>query len=328
MADAVLAWIENGAANSENFFVDEDARAPAPGTINIGVGGCFTFNMQLAPPHAVTLLNPGASRALPKFVAAVNATPCKDAAECLGRATRAYLAIADELDAEAAAEDGGEDDEYAGGGGGGAVDLLDHLHSEAKDAEAEARRLKQRALEEEMSRVKAQYDVGAMPKACVERIMSDYARVKDGKHFGWSAAPSGRDLSLWTIEMFDFEKGTALAKDMEQVSKRTGKAAVELTMKFPAEYPWKPPFIRVVRPRFAFRTGRVTVGGSICTQLLTDDGWKPIYDIESIIETIRQQITDPESGAKIDHSNTSDYTESEAREAFQRVAAYHKEHGW
>ena len=120
---------------------------------------------------------------------------------------------------------------------------------------------------------------------------------------------------MWTVEFFDFDKDTPLEKDMREVQKRTGKKAVELTMKFPPEYPFKPPFIRVVRPRFQARSGRVTIGGSICTQLLTDEGWKPVFDIESIMETIRQQMTDPESGAKIDHSNTADYTEAEATEA-------------
>lgn len=34
-----------------------------------------------------------------------------------------------------------------------------------------------------------------------------------------------------------------------------------------------PPFVRVVRPRFQFRTGHVTIGGSICMELLTLSGW-------------------------------------------------------
>jgi hypothetical protein len=33
--------------------------------------------------------------------------------------------------------------------------------------------------------------------------------------------------------------------------------------------PFSPPFIRVVEPRFAFHTGHVTIGGSICMELLT-----------------------------------------------------------
>ena len=31
--------------------------------------------------------------------------------------------------------------------------------------------------------------------------------------------------------------------------------------------------MRVIRPRFAFHTGHVTVGGSICIELLTSSGW-------------------------------------------------------
>jgi hypothetical protein len=31
--------------------------------------------------------------------------------------------------------------------------------------------------------------------------------------------------------------------------------------------------VRAIRPRFAFHTGHVTVGGSICIELLTSSGW-------------------------------------------------------
>jgi len=51
-------------------------------------------------------------------------------------------------------------------------------------------------------------------------------------------------------------------------------------MSFPNEYPMKPPFVRVVRPRFKFLTGHITVGGSICMQALTASGWSPGNDIE------------------------------------------------
>ena len=72
----------------------------------------------------------------------------------------------------------------------------------------------------------------------------------------------------------------------------------------------------------------MTVGGSICTELLVDEGWKPINDIESILTTIHMAITDKESGGRIDFSNTSDFSEAEALEAFHRVAAHHKSVGW
>jgi len=55
---------------------------------------------------------------------------------------------------------------------------------------------------------------------------------------------------------------------------------IELEMTFPNEYPMKPPFVRVVRPRFKFLTGHITIGGSICMQVLTTSGWSPSNDIE------------------------------------------------
>jgi len=42
----------------------------------------------------------------------------------------------------------------------------------------------------------------------------------------------------------------------------------------------KPPFVRIIRPRFRFLTGHITVGGSICLQVLTVSGWSPSNDIE------------------------------------------------
>jgi len=77
-------------------------------------------------------------------------------------------------------------------------------------------------------------------------------------------------------------------------------------MKFPKDYPMNPPFVRVIRPRFKFltgsysnmlvlsilytlacayknlsaSTGHITIGGSICMQMLTRSGWSPSNDIE------------------------------------------------
>jgi len=96
-----------------------------------------------------------------------------------------------------------------------------------------------------------------------------------------------------------------------------------LHITFPPTYPMNPPFCRVIRPRFAFRTGHVTVGGSICTELLTNKGWTPANTIEAVIVSIRAQFL--EGGARLDMSNKRDYTEAEAREAFDRMV---QTHGW
>jgi ubiquitin-conjugating enzyme E2 Q len=51
--------------------------------------------------------------------------------------------------------------------------------------------------------------------------------------------------------------------------RHVAEVPVLLEIRFPPDFPWQPPFIRVVAPRFAFHTGHVTVGGSICMELLT-----------------------------------------------------------
>jgi hypothetical protein len=72
---------------------------------------------------------------------------------------------------------------------------------------------------------------------------------------------------------------------------------ITLHVTFPPNFPFSPPFIRVVRPRFAFRTGHVTVGGSICTLMLTNDGW--------IASTLSPPPTQPASAHRSARSPSS-----------------------
>ena len=302
--DALTKWLETGSLNKENFYVNEDAPAPPSGHATISVGGSFDFTVMLSSPFALTVARP--SELQKDFVKRVSSTKPQSLSDVLNAATKFCV---DAMEFEDT------------GSGCDVDDALDEAMSAPGPGSAFS-------MQQELRRLGESYDVQTLTKPAAERILRDMKQLRDVKHDGWKAAPIGRDLSTWSIELFDFEKGTQLEKDMQAVAKRTGKAAVEMRMTFPKEYPFKPPFIRVVRPRFVFRTGRITVGGSICTQLLTDEGWNPIFDVEAIIVTVRQQITDPSSNAQIDHSSVSDYTEQEARSAFERVAAEHKAKGW
>ena len=63
--------------------------------------------------------------------------------------------------------------------------------------------------------------------------------------------------------------------------------AVEIELLFSkCNYPTSPPFVRVVRPRLSYRTGHVTVGGSICTYNLTPSGWNQGNSIVTIVEMV------------------------------------------
>ena len=165
------------------------------------------------------------------------------------------------------------------------------------------------------------------------RLIKDLKNISKGnpKDLGFTAAPvvhkkSGlENLYHWEVKLFGFDKGTDLYKDMEVYKKKTGQDNIVLELRFSKDYPFQPPFVRVIRPRFAFRTGHVTLGGSICMELLTNSGWNSTNDIESILIQIRAEMTG--GGARLDAgmNNNYEYSESEAWEAFYRAASTH---GW
>lgn len=120
------------------------------------------------------------------------------------------------------------------------------------------------------------------------RLAQDLYRIlaSDTEQAGYSLRTTQEDrMDCWTIELFQFDVDSHLAKDLLVM----GLRAVELEMTFPEQYPFEPPFVRVTRPRFKKQTGFV-MNGALCMELLTKDGWNPINDIESVIVSIRSLL--------------------------------------
>ena len=107
------------------------------------------------------------------------------------------------------------------------------------------------------------------------------------------------------------------------VNKKKEVHGVHLHISFQPDFPVSPPFVQVIRPRFQQRTGHVTIGGSMCTELLTGTGWKSNISAMGLILQLKDILV--EGGAKVDQYNVHDYTKAEALEAFKRVA---RDHGW
>lgn len=59
---------------------------------------------------------------------------------------------------------------------------------------------------------------------------------------------------------------------------------IELSINFAHDYPFRPPFVRVVAP--VIQRGYVLSGGAICLELLTEEGWSSAYSMESVIMQI------------------------------------------
>lgn len=198
----------------------------------------------------------------------------------------------------------------------------------AVSAEQEAKRAKAAREEEAVPEVQAlAVDGQAYTPGALKSIASElkYMAKTDDATRGWRGGPIGDDVGQWTLEVpvEAVPKDLPLAADMH----RLGVPAIVMHMIFPPDYPFRPPFLRVVRPRFAFRTGHVTIGGSICIELLTNGAWSPLYRLEGVMthvmSTIYGEPGDPP--ARLDAHNHSDYSTGEAMDAFKRLLGVH---GW
>jgi len=99
---------------------------------------------------------------------------------------------------------------------------------------------------------------------------------------------------------------------------------IEIEIRFPDNYPFSPPFLRVVGPRFLHLTGHITISGSWCNELLTEKGWSPACSIDTIIAVFITELL--EGGGRIDPLKYHvKYTYEEAKADFIRVA---RSHGW
>jgi len=136
--------------------------------------------------------------------------------------------------------------------------------------------------------------------------------------------PDEANAMRWRVEM-GVPTGCALGDAIRDHAVRHHvRPTVELEVSFGASYPSAPPFVRVIAPRFAFHTGHVTIGGSICMELLTSTGWSAEYTIEALLVTVRQAMLDGNGSLDPQRAHVP-YDEAEARQAFERVA---RQHGW
>ncbi|KAI8819192.1 uncharacterized protein EV422DRAFT_535429 [Fimicolochytrium jonesii] len=146
---------------------------------------------------------------------------------------------------------------------------------------------------------------------------------------GWYLKDSDiSNLYQWRLRMTDFDADLPLAKDLR--SKGLQDSGIELEVRFSGDFPFAPPYVRVIQPRFLQFAhgggGHVTAGGSVCMDLLTSSGWQPTYNLESVFLQIRMALTslDPVP-ARLAPNWDQPYSAREAIDAFERVAGAY---GW
>lgn len=155
-----------------------------------------------------------------------------------------------------------------------------------------------------------------------KRLMKEYQNImkQSQESLGFQIKLVEEDkLGKWMVYVTNPEN----PKLVSQMN-RLDIEAIEIEITFKENYPIAPPFIRVVYPHFKFHSGHITVGGSLCMEMLTNQGWSPTFNVENVITQIKLAIS--EGGGEIDEANYKKrYTMDEAVDAFKRVLA---SHGW
>lgn len=85
------------------------------------------------------------------------------------------------------------------------------------------------------------------------------------------------NLYEWHVRLYRIDSESELAADMREL----GISYITLHLMFPDNFPFTPPFMRVISPRI--EKGFVMEGGAICMELLTPRGWASAYTVEAII---------------------------------------------
>ena len=139
------------------------------------------------------------------------------------------------------------------------------------------------------------------------------------------------DYTRWSVAIpAETLHDDTLRRELRTFASNTRQpAVVALRVVFPPDYPDAVPYVRVVRPRFVYQTGHVTIGGSFCSEVLTAQGWRPMT-VDALLRSL--VLTLHEGRARIQlrpdaHCGKPlvDYDEREASAAYQRALMTH---GW
>lgn len=175
-----------------------------------------------------------------------------------------------------------------------------------------------------------EYATSATTKRLLKELQN-LQKVQDSTplaDLGWYIdAEKIENVYQWIVELHSFhmiDKKLPLVADM----KKKDIKSVVLEVRFNKDFPFSPPYVRVIRPRFlTFNQGgggHVVMGGAMCMELLTNTGWSSVSSMESVLMQIRLAIaSDPP--AKLDVHTRGDYGTGEAADGYVRAC---NTHGW
>ena len=160
-------------------------------------------------------------------------------------------------------------------------------------------------------------------------LMIEYKRTISSEAFKsgyFDVALVNDNLYEWQIKIFKVDSDSNLAADLGRLKENNGQDYVLLSFTFPEDFPFKPPFVRVISP--VLDGGFITKAGAVCLELLTPQGWFATYSIESIIIQLGLTLVQGEARINFETNPKHRYTMLGAEISFQRLMKIHQKHNW
>lgn len=137
-------------------------------------------------------------------------------------------------------------------------------------------------------------------------------------------------LYEWNVRLMSVDPDSPLHNDLILLKEKEGKDSILLNMLFKETYPFEPPFVRVVHP--VISGGYVLVGGAICMELLTKQGWSSAYTVEAVIMQIAATLVKGKARIQFNYAKVVDqqgqYSLARAQQSFKSLVQIHEKNGW
>lgn len=130
------------------------------------------------------------------------------------------------------------------------------------------------------------------------------------------------NLFEWHVKLYKVDNDSELGNDMKDL----GITYILLHLIFPENFPFAPPFMRVISPRI--EKGFVMEGGAICMELLTPRGWASAYTVEAVIMQFAASVVKGQGRIQKKNKGQKVFNRRTAEESFRSLVKTHDKYGW
>jgi len=165
-----------------------------------------------------------------------------------------------------------------------------------------------------------------------DRLMKELKNIYKSESFknGFFEVELVEDnLYHWEIKLHSkgIDSESALYKDLQKSKETGGEDFIMISVTFASDFPFSPPFIRLLRP--FINGGHVTIGGALCIELLTKEAWSSAYTMEAVVVQIAATLVAGQGrlvpGASV---HMQHYTLTNAVDSYNRMIQTHAKLGW